>query len=56
MNLKYFVVNDEHDQSGSPVLEWNKQPRYVLIIKKRCDSIFESFVAIIRYLIDVNTL
>lgn len=54
--MKYFVVNDEHDQSGSPVLEWNKQPRYVLIIKKRCDSIFESFVAIIRYLIDNHKL
>ena len=53
MNLKYLIVNDQTEQTYSPVLEWKKQPRYVLIIKKRCDSIFESFIAIICYLIDV---
>jgi hypothetical protein len=55
MNLKYFIVNDDQDmQACSPILEWNKTPKYILIIKKRCNSIFESFIEIVRYLIDVS--
>ena len=56
MNIKYTVIHDEQDgQALSPTLDWIKTPRCILIIKKRCDSIFESFIQIISYLIDVRS-
>jgi hypothetical protein len=56
MNIKYTVKHDEQDgQALSPTLDWIKIPRCILIIKKRCDTIFESFIQIISYLIDVRS-
>ena len=44
------------DNALAQQLTWTSEPKNVLLIKKPCDQIFESFVSIISYLIEHHSL
>lgn len=51
-NEKYInerLVQDPLSQH----LSWTKPPLYILVIKKLCNNLFDSFIDIIKYLIYV---
>ena len=51
--MNKFINFKNSQDSLTQQLIWETKPRNVFVIKKPCESIFESFNEIINYLIDV---